>query len=77
MSAVNKPTIKRRENAAETRPAPDMSAAFPTRASGGVKNTSIDLPLEMHERLRVLAFTEHTTMKQLILSALEKAYPAS
>ena len=77
MSAVNKPTIKRRENTGEARPAPDMSAAFPQRARQEVKNTSIDLPADLHERLRVLAFTEHTTMRQLIIDAIEKTYPTT
>ncbi|MDY6056116.1 hypothetical protein [Micrococcus sp.] len=77
MSAVNKPTIKRREPTGETRPVPNMSAAFPARSRQEVKNTSIDLPTDLHERLRFLAFTENTTMRQLIIDALEKTYPAT
>ncbi|QQE48231.1 hypothetical protein I6H91_08755 [Micrococcus luteus] len=76
MSTPNKPTIKRRTTT-EPRPTPDMAAAFPDRTRPQVKNTSFNLPIELHERLRVLAFQQNTTMKDLIVEAVEKAYPAS
>lgn len=75
MSTVKKPSIKRR-TATEARPAPNLAKAFPAPSVGEVKNTSIDLPVELHERLRLLAFTERTSMKQLIIDALEATYPA-
>lgn len=69
-----KPAIKRRR--ASTTPAPDMRAAFTTAPGGEVKNTSIDLPVELHKRLRVKALQDDTSMKALIIEALETAYPA-
>lgn len=76
MSTPNKPIIKRRDPN-ESRTAPDMTAAFLDRTRPQVKNTSFNLPIELHERLRVLAFQRNTTMKDLIVEAVEKTYPAS
>ena len=69
-----KPAIKRRR--ASTAPAPDMRAAFTAAPGGEVKNTSIALPVELHKRLRVKALQDDTSMKALIIEALETVYPA-
>jgi len=53
-----------------------MRAAFTAAPGGEVKNTSIDLPVELHKRLRVKALQDDTSMKALIIEALETAYPA-
>lgn len=74
-----KPAIKRRRASAAPAteaPAPDMRAAFTATPGGEVKNTSIDLPVELHKRLRVRALQDDTTMKALIIEALETVYPA-
>lgn len=74
-----KPAIKRRRAStapAAEAPAPDMRAAFTATPGGEVKNTSIDLPVELHKRLRRKALEEGTSMKALIIEAIEAAHPA-
>lgn len=73
-----KPAIKRRRASgapAVEAPAPDMRAAFTAAPGGEVKNTSIDLPVELHKRLRRRALEEGTSMKALIIEAIEAANP--
>lgn len=73
MSSTPKPSIKRRR--ATAAPAPDMRAAFTASPGVEVKNTSIDLPVELHKRLRRKALEDGTSMKALIIEAIEAAHP--
>ena len=54
----------------------DLRKATTAAPGGEVKNTSIDLPVELHKRLRVKALQDDTSMKALIIEALETVYPA-
>lgn len=58
--------------------APDMSRAYPedSRAEEPMKRTSLDLPLSLHRRLKVLSVTDGRPLRTLIIDALEAAYPA-
>lgn len=75
MSTPKKPSIKRRPKASDSRPAADMHKAFPAPATEEMKRTSVDLPAELYERVRVTAFKERIPMRQLYIEALEARCP--
>lgn len=70
-------TGRRRTTTAPLAPkqAADMRAAFTTQPAREVINTSFNLPVELHQHLKRLAFERDTSMKELIVEAVEAAYP--
>ena len=57
------------------RPAGDMRAAYTVRPQREVVNTTFNLPVELHQHLKRLAFERDTSMKDLIVEAVEATYP--
>lgn len=68
------PSMKRPTAAAK----PDMSAAYrahATKAAQPIKKTTIELPLDLYKRLMREKLEQDTTLKDLIVTTLETAYP--
>lgn len=79
MNTERKSTVKGRRRAAASTPqlaeAGDMRAAYTVRPQREVVNTSFNLPVELHQHLKRLAFERGTSMKDLIVEAVEATYP--